>query len=188
MRKAALILAGGKSSRFGRDKSQLTIAGERIVDRLAGYCGELCGEVLISCGEREKFRLPGIREVPDRLPGHGPMSGIHAGMLASSAQLFLVLACDMPLFDPDLARTLFDQCETGFDACVPFDGTRMQPLCAVYRRTALPVVQQLLEEGENRMGILLSRIQVRRLECPQRGSFPGVFWNINTPADYVFPE
>lgn len=186
MRKAALILAGGKSSRFGSDKSQLTICGERIVDRLVGHCRELCDEVLISCGEREKFWLPGVREVPDRLPGRGPLSGIHAGMQASNAQMFLVLACDMPLFAPDLARLLFAQCETGYDACVPFDGTRLQPLCAVYRRTALPVIQQLLEEGENRMGMLLSRMQVCRLECPECSSSPSTFWNINTPADYAY--
>lgn len=185
MCKAALILAGGKSSRFGRDKSLLTLDGEQIVERLVRYCRELCGEILISCGEREKFQLPGVREIPDLLPGHGPLSGIHAGMLASSAELFLVLACDMPLFNPDLARILFAQCETSFDACVPFDGTRLQPLCAVYRRTALPVIRQMLGEGENRMGMLLSRIRFCRLECPEYGSSPGMFWNINTPEDYM---
>ena len=88
MQTAALILAGGKSSRFGTDKSLLTLNGEQLMETQVAKCRGLCDEVLILCGEKEKFHLDGVREVPDICPGQGPLGGIMAGMLHSEAELF----------------------------------------------------------------------------------------------------
>lgn len=191
MRTAALIFAGGKSSRFGSDKSLLTFGGEGIVQRLAARCRPLCDEVLILCGEKEKFHLTGIRELPDIVPGRGPLGGLYTGMCGSEAELFLAVACDMPLFDPALAERMLQACGGEYDACAPRNGDRLEPLCAVYRRSALPVIRELLERGENRMGLMLSRIRTRCLERDEwqlrgDGASPGdVFYNINYPSDYA---
>lgn len=184
MHTAALILAGGKSSRFGRDKSLLTLHGERIVDRLVEQCRTVCDEVVILCGEAEKFHIEGVLELRDLVPGQGPMGGIYTGMSNSSAELFLVVACDMPRFDAGLAQRMLQAC-AGFDACVPRDGERLEPLCAVYRRTALPQIREMLDRGEYQMRRLFPRIQTRYWEEPQPAG-TDVFYNINHPSDYTF--
>ena len=193
MRTAALILAGGKSSRFGTDKSMLTIGGERMIETQVAKCGGLCDEVLILCGEKEKFHLDGIREVPDICPGQGPLSGIMAGMLASRAELFFVVACDMPMFSTELAQKLLEKCADGQDACIPRDGERLEPLCAVYRKSTLPYIRQMLSQGERRVRALFPQIRTAYLEredWPQNGQSAlsaaqeDMFYNINYPADY----
>ena len=193
MRTAALILAGGKSSRFGTDKSLLIMNGERLMETQISKCRSLCDEVLILCGEKEKFHLDGIREVPDIVAGQGPLGGIMAGMLASDAERFFVLACDMPLFQPALAVKLLEKCGAEYDACIPRDGGRLEPLCAVYRRSALPHIQQMLETGEHRVRGLFSQIRtcyLEREEWPQSGqeccagADGDMFYNINYRSDY----
>lgn len=188
---AALILAGGRSSRFGRDKGLLELNGERVIHRLAGLCRDICGETLILCGQRERFHVDGVGEVADLLPDRGPLGGLYTGMCASGAAVFLLLACDMPLFDPALARDMLGRCTQEYDACVPRDGDRLEPLCAVYRRTALPAIAGMLAAGEYRMRALYPQIRVRwldRAEWPRssggRGGFDA-FYNINFPADYA---
>ena len=182
---AALILAGGKSSRFGRDKSLLTLHGERIVDRLVAQCRTVCDEVIILCGGAKKFHIEGVQELQDLVPGQGPMGGIYTGMSSSSAELFLVLACDMPRFDAGLAQRMLQAC-AGFDACVPRDGERLEPLCAVYRRTALPQIREMLDRGEYQMRKLFPRIRTRYWAEPWPASGTDVFYNINYPSDYAF--
>ena len=193
MRTAALILAGGKSSRFGTDKSMLTIHGERMIETQVAKCRSLCDEVLILCGEKEKFHLDGVREVPDICPGQGPLGGIMAGMLDSRAELFFVLACDMPMFSVELAQKLLEKCGDGHDACIPRDGERLEPLCAVYRKSALPHIQQMLSQGEHRVRALFPQIRtayLEREEWPQNGEGASLtaqedmFYNINYPDDY----
>lgn len=187
---AALILAGGKSARFGSDKSLLTLNGELIVHRLASQCRPLCGEVIILCGRQEKFHLDGVRELPDVLPNRGPLGGLYTGMLHSRAELFLTVACDMPLFDPRLAAKLLREC-AGYDACVPINAGRPEPLCAAYRRSALPVIHEMLDRGEHRMGLMLSRVRTRFLDraewqsCEDGAPPPDPFWNINYPENYA---
>ncbi len=192
MQTAALILAGGKSSRFGSDKSLLTLNGQALMETQVAKCRSLCGEVLILCGEKEKFHMDGVREVPDVVAGQGPLGGIMAGMLASEAEFFFVLACDMPLFEPALAAKLLDKCAEGYDACIPRDAERLEPLCAVYRRSALPHIRRMLETGERRVRGLFSQIRtcyLERAEWPQEGRTCGaaeddMFFNINYRSDY----
>ena len=195
MRTAALILAGGKSSPFGADRSMLTIHGERMIETQVVKCQSLCDEVLILCGEKEKIYLDGIQEVPDLCPGQGPLGGIMTGMLDSEAELFFVLACDMPMFSTELAHKLLKKCGDGYDACIPRDGDRLEPLCAVYRKSALPYIQQMLSQGEHRVRALFPQIRtayLEREEWPQSGesaSFAAqedMFYNINYPADYDY--
>lgn len=182
MHTAALILAGGKSSRFGRDKSLLTLDGGRLIDRLAAQCRTVCGEVLILCGGKEKFHIEGVPELPDLIPGKGPLGGIYTGMSKSDAELFLVLACDMPRFDPELAGRMLRECAAGYEACVPKNGERLEPLCAVYRKTVLPKIQGMLDRGEYQMRMLFPQIRTCYLEdvCPA-----DIFYNINYPSDYT---
>ena len=185
---AAVLLAGGKSSRFGRDKTRLEVRGEPIVARIAGRCRPLCREIFIVSNARDKFGLPGVRELSDLYRDAGPLGGIHAGLSAAGAELVLVVACDMPFFDGGLAAALLEGA-AGYDVLVPRIGERLEPLCAVYRRSVLPEVEALLRRGRRSVRGLFPLVRTGYLDCGGPGLDAALpFYNINRPEDYAALE
>src|SRR6266403_4268845 len=107
------VLAGGKSSRMGAgtDKVFLEFGGQTLLDRALAVMGSVCDRVAI-VGEPAKFRNY-ESVVPDIFPGCGPLAGIHAALLHSSAELNLMLAVDMPFVSRELLAFLFAAAEAG---------------------------------------------------------------------------
>ena len=99
----AVILAGGKSSRFGRDKSLLTVEGRLLLERSLDNWGGLFAEVIIVSESGDKFSsLSGIKETADIYRGRGPLGGVHAGLKLTSFPWSFVAACDMPHIEKEL--------------------------------------------------------------------------------------
>ena len=125
--------------------------------------------------------------VEDIHPGQGPLAGIHAALAASSAELNLMVAVDMPFLTHEFLEFLLAEARTS-DALVTVprlhDG--WQPLCAVYRRGFLPYATTALAEGRNRIDVLYAQLPVHVLDSAQlaaNGFTPSIFHNLNTPAD-----
>ena len=103
----AVILAGGKSSRFGRDKSLLTVDGRLLLERSLDNWGSLFAEVIIVSESGGKFSfLKDVKETADIYRGRGPLGGVHAGLKLSSSPWSFVAACDMPHIDKELIAHL----------------------------------------------------------------------------------
>lgn len=180
MKTTAIILAGGKSRRFGSDKSLLRWQGQPIVERLAQECSSFADEVLIISNQPAKFCIPGVRELSDRYPGLGPLGGIHAGLLEASGESVFVTACDMPLLKAEMAQELLARLK-GWDAVVPRDGERLQPLfSAMAREQGLKTAEEMLQQGEKRMRTFFRQMHTCYWDCPGWE----VFYNMNYPADY----
>src|SRR5712664_4508691 len=136
------VLAGGKSSRMGggpgNDKAFLEFDGQTLLDRALALMGAVCDRVAI-VGDPAKFTKYGSSDyesvVADIFPGCGPLAGIHAALLHSSAELNLMLAVDVPFVSQELLAFLFAEAgESDAIVTVPRSGKGLQPLCAVYRR------------------------------------------------------
>lgn len=187
MEKATLIiLAGGKSSRFGRDKSLLELGGKRIVESTVEKCLPLFDEVLISSNSESKFGIPGIKELSDTYKGMGPMGGMHSGLSASRNDAVFFAACDMPYFSTELAMELLKRAE-GHDICIARNEEKIEPLFGVYRKSLLPLITQLLEAGERSMRSLLERADTEYFDCSAWLSENGAgnaFYNINYQEDF----
>src|ERR1700686_2768889 len=124
------VLAGGKSSRMGagpgKDKVFLEFGGRTLLDRALSVMGTVCDRVAI-VGDPTKFaKYDSV--VADIFPGCGPLAGIHAALVHSSAELNLMLAVDMPFVSRELLAFLFAAGEQS-DAIVtvPRAGQRLQP-------------------------------------------------------------
>jgi molybdenum cofactor guanylyltransferase len=130
---------------MGRDKASLPFGGETLLARVARICGEVADEVVLVA--REGQPLPdGMNAVRDPAEGLGPLAGIAAGLAAIRNERALVVACDMPLLRPALARRLLEL-GTGFDACVPrVDGFPV-PTCAVYARSVAALAHERVAAG-----------------------------------------
>jgi molybdopterin-guanine dinucleotide biosynthesis protein A len=204
IRASAVVLARGKSTRFGADtdKTLLTWRGISLVERAVREClalrslfeeiGEI-EEILLAGNADAKFSLfslPGVREIKDVYRGSGPLGGIHAGLFCARNGTVFVTACDMPFFQAKLARRLLELSD-GYDAVVPVDGGRPQPLCAVYKKSVLPAAEALLLAGERSVRGLYSKVRTRYAARDAWGDVLGilpeeqdVFFNINDREDY----
>jgi len=180
-----VILAGGKSSRFGRDKSLEKIDGKSIVERTVEKASPVFDEVLISSNRAAKFALPGVPELTDTYIGMGPLGGIHAAMLAAKNDAVFFAACDMPFFSVELAKYIIEN-SAGTDACVPRAGEKTEPLFGVYRKALLPLIVRMLEEGDRSLHHLLSRAEAKILDCTdwvREHGETNAFFNMNYQAD-----
>jgi molybdopterin-guanine dinucleotide biosynthesis protein A len=183
---SAFVLAGGKSSRMDREKAFLELAGRSLLARALELAASVTSEVCI-VGPGEKFSSIG-RVVEDIYPGRGPLGGIHTALSSSQTEFNLILAVDTPFLRPEFLHYLVAQARAG-DALVtlPRAGGGWQPLCAVYRRAFLPLAQEALAAGRNRIDPLFAAASVRALEEEElkRLAFdPGMFDNLNTPEEW----
>jgi molybdenum cofactor guanylyltransferase len=181
MSREGFVLAGGRSSRMGRDKALMEMEGIRLVSRAAKVVAAAAGTATV-IGDREKYGGLGYPVKPDIFRGCGPLAGIHAALAISRADWNLVLACDMPEVESAFLDQLLERAEhAGNDCLLPAgESGRPEPLCGVYHRRILPAIQQALEGGVRKMmdGLVGLRVEV----FPVTG--PGPFRNINTPADW----
>jgi molybdopterin-guanine dinucleotide biosynthesis protein A len=184
------VLAGGRSSRMGTDKAFLKLGDRTLLDRAISVLGVVCPAFAI-VGDRERFSVYG-RVVEDVYKGSGPLAGIHAALLHSSAELNLILAVDLPFASPELLSFLFASAE-GAEAVVtvPRLAAGYQPLCAVYRRDFATAAEQALRAGKNKIDALFAGLNVRTIEESElsaAGFSQRVFSNLNTPEDIQMAE
>jgi molybdenum cofactor guanylyltransferase len=181
----AFILAGGRSSRMGRDKAFLQLGGRSLLERALEAARAVAAEVRI-VGQKEKFssHAPVVEDV---YPGRGPLAGIHAALRSSGTELNLVLGVDTPFIDARFLHHLIDQASaSGAVVTVPRIAGQNQPLCAVYRREFAEMAEESLQVGHNKIDSLFEKTSLRIVDEAemQRLAFdPGMFDNLNTPED-----
>ena len=202
---SAAILAGGQARRYGgRDKSALVVDGRSIRERQLEALAPIAHDILIvgsraslQSGEgarpddpAEKNRAEPrqsvtIREVGDRVPGCGPLGGLHAALLEATGDATFVVACDMPYISTAFVRHLAALAADA-DAVVPRTDRGYHPLCAVYTRACLAPAARRLAERQLKMIDLFEDLRVRVVDANELGGFGDVrrlLTNINSPAD-----
>jgi len=174
-----IILAGGGSSRMGQDKTMLPVAGQPMIKHIYEQLRPYFAQTLVSSNNAAAHDFLGATVVADDVAGKGPMMGVVSALRASANDVNFVVACDMPEIDTALMRAMLRQVGD-YDAVVPRVGADLyEPLFAVYRKSALPVMEGLLRSGNNKMIDSYSRCRVRYVDLPGRQ-----FRNINTKAEY----
>jgi len=172
---------------MGCDKALMRLGTKPFVRLLAERLQELTDQVLLSTNDPSSYSFLGLPMVADLYPGCGPMAGVHAALHHTERPLMLALACDLPGATTRLLRSLIENAE-GFDVVVPVtsDGL-LHPVCSLYRRSCLPVIEKKLRTGEHQLsGLPESRqLQVKRLS-PGEGMFSDLdLLDVDTPDDYL---
>lgn len=163
-----IVLAGGRSTRMGQDKASLRFGHETLLARAIRIVGEVADEVIVVARPVEDrdnpfLGLP-VRLVHDPIADLGPLAGIAAGLAASTSDLNLIVACDMPLIKPAVLRRLVEL-RGDADICVAVIEGHASPLCAVYRSSVAAAAQELLAAGERRVMRLLDQVQTKRVDA-----------------------
>ena len=173
-----LILAGGGSRRFGRDKALAERDGVPFVASVFGALSAHAASVLVSTGPTPRAYPVDARIVLDPVPDGGPLAGLAAGLAACETPWMLAAAIDLPLLTADALRPLLKAVPEAVDVAVALDADgRRQPTVALWRvATGAPVVAEHLSAGRLALHALLDRLTVR--EVPVGG-----LRNVNRPSD-----
>ena len=179
---AGFVLTGGDSSRMGLDKALLPFRGTTLVQWIARQALEAAGEVYL-VGAPERYAQLGIRCLPERFPGLGPLSGIEAALREGAAEWSLILACDLPGAGADTLQRLFQSALSSQADAVAATGAsgRLQPLFAVYNARVLPAVQTAIRAGRLSVQELLRHLKVDRFPVDSEM----LLENVNTPQDWA---
>ena len=184
---AGFVLAGGESSRMGRDKGLLELDGEPLVARAAKLAESVTGVPAAIIGGAA-YATFGWRVIGDDFPGSGPLGGIATVLRASAAPWNLVVACDLPYLTPEWLGFLIARARASeADAVLPMNELGAEPLCAMYHMRGEQAIRDALERGTRKVTDGLASIRVEYLERGDWKAFDSqglLFKNMNSPADY----
>jgi molybdopterin-guanine dinucleotide biosynthesis protein A len=184
----SIILAGGKSSRLGQSKALQVIDGKSLIQWVIDRLAILSTEIIIVTAHGEAIPCSSavrIKTVADIYPGKGPLVGIYSGLIASSSSRVIVVGCDTPFLSVGLLKYMTRLSST-FDVVVPQIEKKVEPLCAVYSKSCVAPIQELLERNELQISKLFSTVKVKYVEEDETNRFDPEhlsFFNINNQDD-----
>ena len=181
---SAMIAAGGKSRRMGRDKALLTIGGRTLLEIQVRKLQSMGIEDIMISGHSAV--VPGARNVDDMIPGKGPMGGMYSCFEAAECEHCIVLGVDMPLVSAStLEHLVREHLYSGCDATVFSVGGRAEPLAGIYRTDTAALIKELIAEDRLAVRELLQSVDHLYPEFEGAGE---EFLNCNTPEDLLMAE
>jgi molybdenum cofactor guanylyltransferase len=184
---SAVLLAGGRSQRMGRDKAALTLGGQVLwLHQMGTLRSILPAEFFISGRSEGPYAGHGVEIVPDRAPGEGPLSGLVASLHRVRTDWLVVLAVDLPRMSSSFLAGLLERACASGKGIVPCEQDRFHPLAAVYPRACLALAMDGLQAGERSLQhfVRLARdhglVELQGIAKEEQA----LFENVNTPADF----
>lgn len=174
---------------MGRDKAALNQAGEPLVRRVVARLQEALPQVLVIGPDTLRPLVPGVRVIPDREPGLGPLGGLVTALHATTTPWVFLAGCDMPFIAPLLVREMVRLAMESPSTQVVLlrTATGHHYLHAIYAASCLPAAERLLASGERSLHALVDALAVREVppELVERYDPRGLsVYNVNTPAEW----
>ncbi|WP_458188247.1 molybdenum cofactor guanylyltransferase [Haladaptatus sp. NG-WS-4] len=194
---AGVILAGGRSTRFGAaDKALADLAGVPMLRRVADRIERVVDELVVNCRDDQRDAIEDamqgyprpVRFAIDADPDQGPMAGMRTGLATCDSEYAFVVACDMPFVEPSLVKFLVDSA-AGHEAAVPqLEDGWFQTTHAVYQTEPMvDACTAALERGERRVVkplFELDYVVLEERELREHGSLRS-FENVNTREEFA---
>ena len=180
---SALVLAGGKSVRMGKDKGLINYHGKPQREYVFDLLNELCGEVYLSCRSEQVHEMPeGYSTLPDSFSGLGPFGAILSAFRQQPNHAWLVIACDLPLMNAETLEYLLanrnpSKTATAFNSPV---NEFPEPLIAIWEPRSYLTLFQFLTQGFSCPRKVLINSDVQLLDAPE----PKALTNVNSPEEY----
>lgn len=179
-----IVLAGGRSTRMKVDKAGLSRGKGTLLEVVTDELKKVCSRIIIVSGDNY-YQKSDCQIVSDIYKGCGPLGGIYTGLYYARTPYSIVVACDMPLFNAELARFLHQK-SAGYQVVVPRDGSYYEPLAALYHESCKPVLSSMLEKGSRKITDAYGQLKVNPIpvEDIRAAGMGDIFMNINTPKDW----
>ncbi len=195
-----IILAGGKSTRMGVDKSLLKIGNQTIIERITKLMLELFSEVTIITNNLESYSFVNIPLHMDIYKNVGPIAGIHSGLVNSKTEKNFIISCDIPLMTKEVIQFIIEYPTQKQIVVTKADGF-VQQLCGTYSKKVIPTIEKNISEDidienrhpdQKRRGCKVLRLvnqldsEIIDIENELKNYVPGTFFNMNNPSEYEF--
>jgi molybdopterin-guanine dinucleotide biosynthesis protein A len=177
MKTNGFVLAGGKSTRMGRDKALLDWRGITLLDHMKK----------LLAGAADEVHVIGREDLPDRLPEHGPMGGILTALEISHTDTNLVVGVDLPLLTSSFLKYMRFRLQDSNHLGLACNIRSQFPLCLGLRRAALSIARRRVETGELSVHGFLEECRVEIIseaELGRCGFDSALFQNVNTASDF----
>ena len=178
------ILAGGKSTRMGQNKALMEFQNETMIGRISREFSQL-GEVLVSASSRGLYEAEGVHVVYDEEREIGPIEGIRQLVRASGEEYIFICAADMPFIRVEIAKYIAEFISSDYDCYVVADEERVHPLCAIYSKKILPVIEELIRDGKYKLMGLLNRVRTKYISLEHTNFDRRVLRNVNTKDEFL---
>jgi len=182
-----VILAGGKSYRFGKNKALVEINGFRLIERVVHVMGSIFQKVILISNTPHEYQYLQLPIYEDITKGLGPIGGIQTGLSVIEDETGFFVACDMPFLNKDLICHLI-QTKEQYDAVVPRMDWKIEALHALYVKTCLPAINESILLGKYQVITFLNKVRIKyidenvlKLFDPELTSFI----NINRPDELM---
>ena len=186
------VLAGGGSTRFGRDKALVEFAGKPMLERMVELMRSFEQDVKIVAAPG-KYSGFGAKIVEDRWPGEGPLGGIITALIHEqendvTREWIFIVSCDMPFLTADWMNYVCERAvKSGAQVVLPQSIHGPEPLCAIWRTDARAAIQDQFEQGVRKVTAAIAKLKAEVLDEADWKRFDSagrLFWNMNTAADY----
>ena len=195
---SGIVLAGGRSTRMGRDKALLTIEGVPLLQIVCDVAIAICDPVYVVTPWTERYQhlVSPCQFIQERLlpfegatppSPHGPLIGFAQGLAYVQTDWVLLLACDLPRLKVEVLQEWameLNNVEAEAIALLAHHALGWEPLCGFYRRRCLPALTQYINQGGRSFQQWLAQHSVQVLSLTDAQ----MLFNCNTPADYAAVE
>jgi len=186
---SCIILAGGRSKRFGHDKILERIGNTSLLEKVISLIDPISKEIIIvTAKERTLTRIAKnikVKIVNDIFPGQGSLGGIYTGLVKSDSFYNLVVAADMPFLNESLLRYMIKVAD-GYDFILPRVNKLYEPLHAIYSKNCINPINSILGQDKKVIIELFNYVKVKFIEAEEIDRFDPKhlsFFNINTIED-----
>jgi molybdenum cofactor guanylyltransferase len=191
-----IILAGGKSTRMGKNKSLLPLNGKTVIEEVVELMQSIFDNVVIITNTPEEYKFIDLPTFRDIYEYKGPLAGIHSGLYHSKTEDNFIISCDIPLMNTEMIKYIIDYKTDKLITVCKADGF-IQQLAGRYSKSVLPVAEDFLKtnvaETRNqnqtkrkcRVLSLLDEVGTEIIEAEKLDIYHDyLFYNMNRPEDY----
>ncbi len=187
-----VILAGGKSSRMGTNKSFLKIGNKFIIEIITELMSSIFQKNILSTNTPDEYKFLNLLMVEDIFKYSGPLAGIHSALLKSSTEKNFIISCDLPLMNREMIDYIVNF-KTDCKIVIPRAAGYLQPLIGIYHKSLLLEIENILKEtsqecpksSHKSLHKLIERINSEVIDPTSLPFYSDeLFFNMNNEADF----
>ncbi len=182
---SGVVLVGGKSRRFGKNKALVKIGGVPLIERVTRVLTSIFEETVLITNTPDLYAYLNLAMREDLIKDLGPIGGIYTALSSLRHEAAFLVACDMPFLNPALICHMVE-CRPGFDLVVPRIGWKLEALHALYTKGCLPAIKHLIRSRRYQVISFFHEVSARYVDEAEIRLFdPDLrsFYNINRPQE-----
>jgi len=182
----AIVLAGGKSSRYGSDKALLKLENQTMIELIVENLRKIFNKIYVISNADEYSFLEDVVFAEDIIPGKGPLGGLYTGLKISDEKYNFLTACDMPFLSAEFFKFLKKQ-KKGYDVLVPEYRAYLEPLSGIYTTDLIPYIKRALSNNQLKIKSFFPEVNLKVIkeeEIREIADPEILFFNINYKDDF----